>query len=67
MMNKATLASVALLTEAEAARVFNMGTTRFKARCVYKTLVRCFFTHFVFLLECDCDSVFKSPQIYVAV
>lgn len=36
MMNKATLASVALLTEAEAARVFNMGTTRFKARCVTK-------------------------------
>jgi hypothetical protein len=33
-MNKRTLASVALLTEAEAARVFNMGTTRFKARCV---------------------------------
>ena len=32
MMNKATLAQVALLTESEAARVFNMGTTRFKAK-----------------------------------
>jgi hypothetical protein len=34
MMNKRTLAAVALLTEAEAARVFKMGTTKFKARCV---------------------------------
>ena len=33
-LNKVTLASVALLTESEAARVFEMGTTRFKARCV---------------------------------
>ena len=34
VLNKVTLASVALLTETEAARVFNMGTTSFKARCV---------------------------------
>lgn len=32
-MNKRALAAVALLSEADAAKVFNMGTTRFKARC----------------------------------
>jgi hypothetical protein len=36
-MTKTSLASVALLTEAEAARAFNMGTTRFKARCASRT------------------------------
>lgn len=33
-MTKESLAAVALLTEADAARHFNMGTTRFKSRCV---------------------------------
>ena len=33
-MNKKSLAEVALLTESEAAKMFNMGTTRFKARYV---------------------------------
>ena len=33
-MNKKSLAEVALLTESEAAKMFKMGTTRFKARYV---------------------------------
>jgi hypothetical protein len=33
-MNKKSLAEVALLTESEAAKMFRMGTTRFKARYV---------------------------------
>jgi hypothetical protein len=31
-MTKNTLSQVAMLTEAAAAKVFNMGTTRFKAK-----------------------------------
>lgn len=39
VLNNDTLASVALLTESEAARVFDMGTTRFKARYYLSLLV----------------------------
>jgi hypothetical protein len=39
-MSKKTLAAVALLTESEAAKMFEMGTTRFKARYVRARLSR---------------------------
>ena len=53
-MNKKSLAEVALLTESEAAKMFNMGTTRFKARYVARDSKR--------LTERPTEDTLKSPK-----
>lgn len=53
-MNKKSLAEVALLTESEAAKMFNMGTTRFKARYVARDSKR--------PTERPTEDILKSPK-----
>ena len=64
-MNKKSLAEVALLTESEAAKMFKMGTTRFKARYVARdsqTTVRPYDRQFSRKAKkCKHDS-FTSPE-----